>query len=125
MNEIHDIKPLATIPDQSFFILSVSVVLGVLIVLTLLYALYRFFKKDKTKRLDYIKQLKALDMRDVKASAYTISKYGRLLVKDERSKKFYLQLEKELSNYKYQKEVPAFDKKTLNYFQLFMESIDD
>lgn len=93
------------------------------LVIVIIYAIRRFTTiKDKTKE-QRIAILRSVDLKKTKEAAYTITKYGRLVVKDEEEVVFQ-SLEKLLREYKYKKEVESFSSETLNRYQLFLEMID-
>ena len=72
-----------------------------------------------------IKVLRNIDFKNTKKTAYDISKYGRLLAKDERQKRLILELVELLSIYKYKKETKSkISNEIETKFQIFMESID-
>ncbi|HHD72438.1 MAG TPA: hypothetical protein ENL02_00740, partial [Epsilonproteobacteria bacterium] len=60
-----------------------------------------------------------------KASAYTATKYARLLATDERRRELFEQLEPLLEKYKYKKEVAHVDEETLNQFNLYVQVADE
>lgn len=127
MNEIkiHDIKELVEIPDISLYIYILLWALAVAIIFVFIFLIYRFFhNKYKNERKKYYKILEELDLQNSKQSAYTISKYIRLLASNEREKRLANELIEELEIYKYKKEVESFDDKVKIIFARFMDSVD-
>lgn len=126
MLNIHDIKPLQEIPDYSIYFYYGGIVLIVLSVIFLLYMGYSYFQKRKNSiEKRYYKILQNIDFSHPKTAAYTISKYGMLLAKEERQKSLMGELNGNLESYKYKKEVPnSIDKKTKTLYETFMESLD-
>jgi hypothetical protein len=126
MLNIHDIKPLEEIPDYSIYFYYGGIVFLTLITLFILYMSYTFIqKKKKPLEKTYFKILQNIDFFNPKTAAYTISKYGTLLVKEERQKTLLMELNNHLETYKYKKEVPkTIDKKTKTLYETFMDSID-
>jgi len=126
MQELRDIKPYIQGNDLLYWLF---VAFLVVVVLALLFWLVTIIVRwVKRKKLDirkvYIANLKSIDWANPKESAYTISKYGRLVATDSRSKEIFDQLESMLSKYKYKKIVDNADQDTMNYYNLFMEVLD-
>ena len=127
MNEIkiHDIKNLVEIPDISLYIYMLLWILGIAFIFVFIFLIYRFFlNRSKNERKRYYKILKELDLKDSKQSAYTISKYIRLLAHNEREKRLADELIEELEKYKYKKEVLPFEDDVKIVFARFMDSVD-
>jgi hypothetical protein len=126
MLDIHDIKPLEKVPDYSIYLYYGGIVLLILIAFLILYMLYSFFQKRKnSKERQYYATLKNINFDDPKHSAYTISKYGFLLAKEQRQKDLLAELNQNLEQYKYKKNPPnSIDKKTQALYETFLESID-
>ena len=126
MIKIHDIKPIVEIPDISIYIYYSLIVFVVLLLSIGIYFLYKFLKpKEKTKELICYEKLQNIDFTKTKDAAYKISKYGKLLAKDERQLDLINELIEELSFYKYKKMIPdEFSKETKTKFNIFMESLD-
>lgn len=127
MNEIkiHDIKNLVEIPDISLYLYMLLWILGIAFIFILIFMIYRFFQnKYNNDRKKYYKVLEELDLKDSKQSAYTISKYVRLLAKNEREKRLANELIEELEKYKYKKEVKNLEDDVKIIFARFMDSVD-
>lgn len=125
LSKLHDIKELEKIPDYSIFILIFLVFLGILFCLLVLFFLIKFIKNKKnTPRKKYLKILKEIDFDDSKKSAYTLSKYARLLAINDREKKLANELIEELEKFKYKKNVGKIDNHIKAKYSIFMEFLD-
>lgn len=126
MLNIHDIKPLSKIPDYSIYIYYALIIGAGLLILFLLYLLYNYIqKKRNNKDKIYYKTLQNISFENPKEDAYTITTYGRLLAKEERSKQLLDELYEDLEFYKYKKEVPSnFTRESKAKFTTFMDSLD-
>ncbi len=128
MNEklkLNDIKGLETIPDISFYIFILLIALGLAVVCIVLFFIYRYFKNKKpNKRKEYYNILKTLDFTNSKECAYKITKYCRLLARNEREKKICFELIEELDKYKYKKEVSPLNNDIKINLDRFMDIID-
>jgi len=123
--KIHDIKGLVDIPDISLYIYMTLWILGIAFVFVIIFLIYRFFyNKHRNERKRYYKILKELDLNDSKQSAYTISKYIRLLANNEREKRLAQELIEELDSYKYRKDVEKLSDDVKIIFARFMDSVD-
>lgn len=125
LKKLNDIKPLVEIPDNSFFIFIVLVFILILLFITIVFFIIKLLKnrKKNTRKL-YFEILKNVDFNNSKNAAYTITKYSRLLVKNEREIRLCNELVDELSIYKYKKNVPKIDDKIKAKFENFMEMLD-
>lgn len=126
MIDIHDIKPIVEIPDISIYLYYCIVFLIITFGCIVLFFIYKFFKpKKRSDEYKYYEILRNVDFKNTKKTAYDISKYGRLLAKDERQKRLILELVELLSIYKYKKETKSKMSNDIETkFQIFMESID-
>jgi len=126
MIKINDIKPIVEIPDASIYILYALIFASLILACFIIYFVYNFFKpKKKTDEKIYYEKLKALDFIDMKQTAYDISKYGRLLAKEEREIRLIDELHEELSCFKYQKNISStFPKEIRSKFTIFMDTLD-
>lgn len=125
MNEINDIKNLVEIPDFSFYIFVLLCILFILVFTTLVFLIYKKIKhKKKNLRKEYYKILKNIDFSNAKEDSYKISKYLRLLAKNQKEKSLSNELINDLEQYKYKKEVNNINKKDILKFEIIMEIID-
>jgi len=127
MNEIkiHDIKGLVEVPDYSFYIFYGLIICAFILLILVGYFIYKFIKnKKQDMRKEYYQVLKNIDFTNSKTSAYTISKYGLLLVQNDTEKQLLNNLVLKLEEYKYKKEVPNFDKEAKASFDIFIKSLD-
>lgn len=125
LSKLNDIKELEKIPDNSLFIFSALILLGFIFLLILIFFITKLIKnRKKNPRKIYFKILKNVDFSDSKKSAYTITKYSRLIVSNEREKKLAIELIESLEKYKYKKEVENIDNEVKAKFSIFMDSLD-
>ena len=125
--QLRDIKPLLEIPDSSYYFFWGLVVFGILLAAAILFFAVKKFLEHRRANLakKYLEELKKIDWKDTKASAYAATHYGRLLATDERRRELFDQLELLLEQYKYKKEVEKVDDKTLNQFNLYVQVADE
>lgn len=125
--QLRDIKPLLEIPDSSYYFFWGLVVFGILLAAAILFFTVKKFLEHRRANLakKYLEELKKIDWKDTKASAYAATHYGRLLATDERRRELFDQLELLLEQYKYKKEVEKVDDKTLNQFNLYVQVADE
>lgn len=122
---IHDIKSLSTIPDYSFYIFLFLIILLFIIGITLIYFIIKYFKnKNSSTQKKAYAYLKNLNFNHSKEASYAITKYGRLLISNDHEKKLFEELIEQLEQYKYKKEVEAFDDTIKKQFERFMDAID-
>lgn len=126
MLEIHDIKPIVEIPDISIYIYYGLIIFAIFFVSAVSYLLYKYFRNKKpNQQKEYFNILKNIDFQNQKKSAYLISKYGRLLVNDERQKRLLDELIFDTNDYKYKKEITKeISQEVKVKFDTFMESLD-
>lgn len=125
LSKLHDIKELENIPDNSIFIFSFLIFIGISILLIILFFIIKFFRnKKENDRKKYYKILQEIDFKNSKSSAYKITKYSRLLAISEREKKLCEELIFELDNFKYKKEVSNIDDSIKAKYSVFMDSLD-
>ena len=123
--KIHDIKALVEIPDFSIYLYMLLWILGCVILFALIFLIYKIIKnRKKDFRKKYYKVLKEIDLNEPKKSAYTITKYSRLLATSQREIKLAEELIDELEKYKYKKEVDQIDDGVKILFGRFMDNID-
>lgn len=121
---INDIKNLETIPDMSLYILIFLISLGAFLIIAFIYFIFKFLKRKKSDKYFYYNELKNIDFTKSKEAAYKITKYGKLIISQDREKKLYEELTYELEEYKYKKSVKEIDKRIMQKFEIFMDSID-
>lgn len=127
MLKIHDIKTIVEIPDYSIYLYYGLIVCAVLFGFFILYWVYVFITKTKKISYDkeYFKILKDINFDDVKNAAYTMTKYGRLLAKDEHQKSLLEDLYHSLEEFKYKKVVSSMISNDVKLkYDNFMESLD-
>ena len=123
--QIHDIKDIVKIPDYSIFIFYFLIFLAVLALFIVIALIIKYFKNKKPNlRKEYFKILEEIDYSDTKTSAYTISKYIRLLAKNERETILADELIELLQEYKYKKDVKQIDDNIKAKLSTFMDVVD-
>ena len=124
--QLRDIKPLLEIPDNSFYLYWGLIGFGAVLVLIVLFFAAKKFLENRKINLakKYLAELKKIDWKDSKSSAYAATHYARLLATDERRKELFSQLEPMLEQYKYKKVVDEVDHDTRNQFNLFVRVAD-
>ncbi len=124
---LRDIKPLVEIPDSSFYIYILLIIISVIFMIILIFIISKkiISLKRINKHKEYIKKLKSIDFKDAKQGAYDTTYYGRLVANTPRKEEIFSQLLPFLEQYKYKKNVESIDKDTLNQFNLFVQVIDE
>ena len=124
---LHDIKPLMEVPDSSFTLFTIVLLIVVVLLLGALYLLYRFIQSQKTvnyRKIHY-QALKKIDFKDPKRAAYAITEHGRIFAEDsERLNETYVNLVSRLEVYKYQKVVAKIDDESRSYYKIYLGMID-
>jgi hypothetical protein len=124
--QINDIKTIVEIPDYSIYIYYGLIILAISLLIATLYFIYNYFKSKKNSlEKKYFTILKNIDLNNQKNSAYTISKYGRLLVKEERQQRLFEELHHSLEEFKYKKNIDKEIPNTIKLqYETFLESLD-
>ena len=126
MPKFHDIKPLVEIPDYSFYLYVLFILVATTLAAVLVYLLIRLLsRKKENSRAQILRRLRGLDMSDAKKVAYEITKYGRYIVTDESRARIYEDLVRKLTRYKYKKEVPPLDEDIKKEIRLFLRVNDE
>ncbi len=128
MPDIKDIKPLIDIPDLSLYgVVFFTLVIAIVLIVTVYNILYKFLHDKKRRiRKAVLKRLKEVDFSNPKKAAYEITKYGRYLVHDDKSKKVFDEILPLLEKYKYKKRVDEkLSRKVIRYYYLLVEAVDD
>jgi hypothetical protein len=102
-------------------------IFGILLTAAILFFAVKKFLEHRKANLarKYLAELRKINWKDTKASAYAATHYGRLLATDERRKELFDQLELLLEQYKYKKEVEKVDDETLKRFNLYVQVADE
>ncbi len=126
MEELRDIRTLEPVSDLSLYLFVAVVAVALLVVGLILYKLIRYLRNRSRDNLraKVLQRLKDLDLSDSKKAAYRMTRYGRYLANDDRSKKILNQLNERLDQYKFIPEPPPIDQETRNYYRLFLEVVD-
>ena len=124
--KIHDIKPIVEIPDNSIYLYYGLIILTILFVIVTIYFIYSFFKSKKdSQQKKYFRVLKNLNFNNQKETAYSISKYGDLIIKDERGAMLFDDLNNSLEEFKYRKEVSKTIPNNIKaQYDIFMETLN-
>ncbi len=124
---LRDIRALEPIDDISLYLFIIAIVFVSLIIGALLYKLFSTMRarKKETLRKEVLQRLKDVEFDDPKEAAYKITKYAHFLATDERSERMLEQLLPKLEKYKFIKNVPEFDDESINYYNLFLKSVDE
>ena len=124
---LHDIKNIVEVQEYSLYYL-IGVVSLVLIVLIIIgYLTYKWLERRNAynQRKEHYKLLYSIDLNDTKSAAYAISKYASTFKDDgERQAGMYENITARLEQYKYKKNVEAFDRETLGFVELYKGMID-
>lgn len=124
-SKIHDIKDIVKIPDNSIFVYFTLIFFAFIILLSIIIFIIKYFKnKKEDKRKIYFNILKDIEFKDSKSDAYTITKYLRLLVNDDREKRLAEDIINELEVYKYKRNVSSIDTNTKNKLTTLLDIID-
>jgi hypothetical protein len=121
--QLRDIKPLLEIPDSSYYIYwGLILFVGILFLGILFFLIKNFWDKRKVNLAKgYLEEIKKIDWKDTKKSAYDATHYARLLATDERRIELFSQLGPMLEVYKYKKVVNEVDQETKNKFNLYVQ----
>ena len=110
MEELKDIKDIVEVDEYSFFIL-----MGLTVFVVILLFLMVYFFKNRRKRGKKItvkqlalEKLKNIDFHDTKSVVYTFEEQSRLFLNEKNQEKFD-SIIKELTVYKYKKDIPTLD----------------
>ncbi len=124
-SKIHDIKDIVKIPDNSIFIYFTLIFFGFIILLSIIIFVIKYSQnKKENKRKIYFNILKDIEFKDSKSDAYTITKYLRLLVTDDREKRLAEDIIHELEVYKYKRNVSSIDTNTKNKLTTLLDILD-
>jgi hypothetical protein len=126
-SQLKDIKPLIEIPDNSYYIYWGIIGFGILLILGISFFVFKKLYENRKINLakGYLENLKSIDWKDTKKSAYRATYYARLLATDDRKKELFSQLEPMLEKYKYKKEVDEIDEETQKKFNLYVQVADE
>jgi ATP-dependent Zn protease len=124
---LHDIKPLVEVPDNSFVLFVLLIIVALILFLGLAYLLFVYFRRRKktNHRKEALQALKNVDFKDAKHTAYAITKHGLVFANDApRNKEVYENLVNRLSPYKYKKVVEEIDNECRSYYKIYVGMID-
>ncbi len=125
MQGLKDIKPLVKVPDNSLWMLLLSIMIALLIMI----ALYKWFKKPKRKRKKRltakeiaINALKNINLQDSKQAVYDFTAYAPVLANETQKERIGTLIDS-LSTYKYKKEVPPLSETDKQAIQKITEEL--
>jgi len=126
-DELRDIKPLLEIPDSSYELLMGGLGIALFLALLALFFIVRklLINREIDMRKVYFEEFKNIEWFDSKKASYRVTYLGRLLATEPRTKEIYSQLIPMLDAYKYKKNVPTVDSKTLQQYNLLVHVIDE
>jgi len=114
---LKDIKPNVQIIDYSFYIF---LVIAIVLIIFLIYIIYKkFFNKKENK---FLTKLKNLDFNNSKKTAYEFTHFAKQFI-NEKNKKLYEEIVKELNNYKYKRVVDNLDPELIKKIKEFIKGI--
>jgi len=124
---LRDIRALEPIDDISLYLFLIATAFVLLIIGALLYKLFSTMRERKKENLrkKVLQKLKDIEFDNPKEAAYKITKYARFLATDERSQRMLEQLLPKLEKYKFIKNPPEFDNESIQYYNLFLKSVDE
>ena len=126
LDKLKDIKPLVEINDYSFIILILTIIIFFSISILGFYYLKKYLKikRERNKRDFYYQKLKRMDMQNSKQCAYTITKYGKFLVKEDKQIELLKNLNQNLEIYKYTNIPPTLSEKDKEMIEEFMRIVN-
>ncbi len=110
MEKLKDIKDIVDVPDYSIYLL---IGVTIFVVILLFIALYLFKhrrkrRKRKSPKEIALERLKSIDFSDTKSVVYTFEELGKLFL-DEKNQSEFDSIKKELTIYKYKRDIPLLD----------------
>jgi hypothetical protein len=124
---LHDIKPIIEVQEYSLYYLIALIVVAIGLLLGVAYLVYKWLEKRNAFniRKEHFKLINELDFKDTKKAAYAITVYGYTFKDDSpRHSEMYKNLVNRLDEYKYKKDVEAFDSEVMGYVELYKEMLD-
>jgi len=126
-SEFVDIRPIIISGDITFYLFTLTLMLGAFIGYLLFKKFYKIGKRScKTNCYKYYFHMYcSIDWSNPKEAAYLATKYGEVLAQDKRRKELFNQLKNYLNKYKYKKDIDKVDAQTLNYYNLYKQVCDE
>jgi len=117
MNQLKDIKPIVSINDDSltYFLIIIGITL---LIATFVYWKVKRVENSNSKKIA-LEKLQKLDFSNSKMTAYDFKKYGEVLCTDENKPQFD-QINNNLEQYKYKKQVGKLDLKLIEKIKDFI-----
>jgi len=124
LDKLKDIKDIVEVTDYSLYQLIAIVItfLLILIVTTYLYKNRITKTKQPSKKQLALKRLKELDFTNTKDVVYSFSLDGYIFVNESNQEKFN-QIEKELEQYKYKKDIQPLEQNIITQIKEFIKGI--
>jgi len=118
---VYDITPLAMMNDKDAIVFSVFVlVLGIILILVWLWVIRKISSRSLTFRQIMIQKWDEISMDDSKKAAYEMSEVGRYFSQEsDEIQTLFDRLDKELTQYKYAKNVESLSEETLRLYREF------
>ena len=122
--QIRDIKPILELNDYLLYLLIVVFVL--VVVSTIFLVVLKLIKKKRVDRKKIlINQLRKIEFKDSKQTAYKITLISRKLAKTDKEKELLNNLLQRLQKYKYHKDNILFKEEDKRYLDVFIGAIDE
>ncbi len=118
---VYDITPLTMMNDKDAIVFSGFVlVLGIVLVLVWLWAIRKIRSRSLTFRQIMIQKWDEISMDDSKKAAYEMSEVGRYFSQEcDEIQRLFDRLDKELTQYKYAKNVEPLSEEALRLYREF------
>lgn len=123
---LNDIQPPVDVPDASWILFMLAVLVGIVFVIrAAVFVRSKFRNRSLSERRRFYTELATIDFSDPKRGAYAVCEIGRHFAHDnERTEKAYQDLFERLEPYKYAPEVKTIDPETLEKYRSYLKSID-
>jgi len=122
-----DIKGFIYTLDSSLILFIITILVGLYIGYFIFKKVYIYTKNNCKVNCDkyFFYKFSNIDWSNPKRAVYEATFYGRLLASNDRRKKIFLQLKKELDRYKYTKTIDRIDKELINLYNLYKQVCDE
>lgn len=110
MEKLKDIKDIVYVPDYSLYLL-IGVAIFIAIILYIAIYIFKHRRKRRKKKSSKeiaLDRLKSIDFTDTKSVVYTFEELGKLFL-DEKNQNEFESIKKELTIYKYKRDIPPLD----------------
>ena len=122
-----DIKGFIYTLDSSFIIFILTILIGIYFGVYIFKRVYNYIKSNCKVNCEkyFLYKFNNIDWSNPKKAVYEATKYGRFLANNDRRKKIFLQLKKELDRYKYTKNIDRIDRELINLYNLYKQVCDE